>query len=221
MLSNELHASMGFSTSYDDNVLGAGSAAPAADLTYSIMPTISLNRSTSRLRETLTYSPNFTLYQHTSARNEADQNVNASLQYRLGPHATASARDSFDRSTNVFNQPFGGVTGSTQSFAPSVVAPFAEQILNSVSGEVSYQFDRNGMIGGGGTSTMLNYPNPAQAAGLFNSNSNGTTAFYNLRLTSTQSTGVTYQFARITSSAAGDTSRTRRSTHSIVSTLSS
>ena len=66
------------------------------------------------------------------------------------------------------------------------------------------------MIGGSGTSTMLKYPNPAQASGLSsNSNSRGGSAFYNLRLSSTQYIGVTYQYSRMSASLANSPSETQ------------
>lgn len=215
MRSNELRAGLSLVTAYDDNVLETGSTAPVADITYSIMPTIAFDRMTSRLHQTFAYSPSFTLYQRTSARNEADQNASANLLYRLSPHAAVTLRDSFQKSTNVFNQPYGGVSGSTQSATVSIVAPFAEQLRNMASGELSYQFDRNGMIGAGGTSAILNFPNPAQTSGLSNSDSRGASAFYNLRLSSTQYIGVTYRYSRMTASAGNIESETQ--THSIYS----
>ncbi len=196
--SNELRAGLNVQTAYDDNVLGGEGTAPVADISYSIRPTIALDQMTARLHQTFTYSPGFTLYQRTSTRNGVDQSASAIFQYRLSPHAAVSLRDSFQKSTNVFNQPYAGVSGSTQPATAAVVAPFADQIGNSTSGEISYQFSSNGMIGGGGTSTILNYPNPAQASGLPNSHSLGASAFYNFRLSSTQYIGVTYQYSSMT-----------------------
>lgn len=210
--SNELRGGLTFETAYDDNVLAGGGAAPVADFSYSIRPNISFDQSTARLHNTFTYSPGFTLYQHTSTRNEADQSAAASFQYRLSPHAALSLRDSFQKSTNVFNQPYGGVSGSTQAPIEGVVAPFAEQIGNTANAEISYQFSRNGMVGGGGTSSIINYPNPAQAAGISNSNSRGGSAFYNLRLSSTQYVGINYQYSFSAASGTTGESDTRMST---------
>ncbi len=207
--SNELRAGLNVQTAYDDNVLGGEGAVPVADISYSITPTIALDQVTARLHQTFTYSPGFTLYQRTSARNEADQNASAVFQYRLSPHAAVNFRDSFQKSTNVFNQPYAGVSGSTQPPTAAVVAPFADQLGNSASGEISYQFSRNGMIGGSGTSTILHYLNPAQAAGLPNSNSRGGSAFYNLRLSSVQYIGATYQYSRMSASLANAPSETQ------------
>src|SRR5882762_6047590 len=116
--SNYLDAGLTFNTAYTDNVLGGASAHPVSDLAYSLWPTIALDETTSRLHSMLTYSPGFTFYQRTSSRNQADQNVALDFQYRLSPHVTASLRDSFQKSSNVFNQPdplsAGAISGSVQ-----------------------------------------------------------------------------------------------------------
>jgi len=208
--SNYLRAGLAVNTAYDDNVLGGNSTTPVGDITYSIMPTIALDQTISRLHQTLTYSPGFTLYQRTSGLNAMNQNATVGFQYRLSPHARISLHDSFVQTSNVFEQPYGGVSGSTQSPTEAVVAPYADQLSNAASGQLSYQFSRNGMIGGSGTSTMLKYPNPAQASGLSsNSNSRGGSAFYNLRLSSTQYIGVTYQYSRMLASLANAPSETQ------------
>ncbi len=210
--SNYLRVGLNFETSYDDNLVGVESTAPVADIAYSIRPTIAFDQVNSRLHQTFTYSPGFTFYQHTSGLNEADQSASAIFQYRLSPHAAVSLRDSFLKSTNVFNQPYAGVSGSTQPATAAVVAPFADQISNLAGGDISYQFSSNGMIGGGGTFTVLNYPNPAQASGLPNSNSFGASAFYNLRLSSNQYTGVTYQYSSMTATSPAFESATHTQT---------
>ena len=52
------------------------------------------------------------------------------------------------------------------------------------------------MIGASGIAAESNYSNPAEAAGLYNSNSLGGSGFYSLRLSSAQYIGVTYQYLR-------------------------
>ena len=210
--SNSLRAGMYFGTAYDDNVLGAESLTPVADIAYTIKPTISFDQVKSRLRQTFTYSPGFTLYQHTSSRNEADQNASANLEYRLSPHISVSVRDFLRKSTNVFNEPYAGVSGSTQPPTAIFVAPFANQLSNSASGETSYQFSSKAMIGGSAVSTIVNYLDPAQASGVSNSNSRGGSAFWNRRLTSTQNIGVTYQYSSMAASTQDINSETHTQT---------
>ena len=199
--SNYLRAGLTFNTAYADNVVGGASANPVSDLSYSIWPTIALDQTTSRLHSMLTYSPGFTFYQRTSARNEADQNVALDFQYRLSPHVTASLGDSFQKSSSVFNQPdplsAGAVPGSGQSSPVAVIAPVADRLNNTANAELTYQFSRNGMIGAAGTFTNLHYPNSAQVPGLLDSSSRGGSAFYSHRLSRKHYIGATYQYSRI------------------------
>jgi len=198
--SNYLHAGYAVSTAYNDNVFVGTGANPTGDVSYSIWPTIALDKTTPRLHQTYTYSPGFTFYQHTSSRNQADQNVSGDFQYRLSPHVTLNLQDSFRKSSNVFNQPYpfagGAVSGSTQAPLVPVLAPVADQISNSAGAVVTYQFSRNGMIGGSGMFTYLHYPKPSQVPGLSDSNSRGLSGFYSHRLASTQYFGVNYQYAQ-------------------------
>ncbi len=177
---------------------------PVSEVSYSIWPTVALDQTTSTLHSVLTYSPGFTFYQRTSSQDAADQNASINLQYRLSPHLTFSARDSFQKSSSVFNQPDwgsgGGVTGGAQGGNSSVIAPIADLISNSGNVGVSYQFAANGMIGASGTFTNLHYPNSSEVPGLSDSSSQGGSVFYSLRATRMHYFGVTYQYQRLISS---------------------
>jgi len=196
--SNYLRAGVVFNTAYSDNVLGGITAKPVSDVDYSVWPTIALDQTTSRLHSVLTYSPGFTFYQRTSGRNEADQNATLDVQYRLSPHVTASVRDSFEKSSNVFSQPdsFSGasVLGSTQVPTAAVIPPVADQLTNVANAELTYQFSRTGMIGGSGTFTNLHFPDPTEVPGLYDSSSRGGSAFYNHRLSKKHYIGAQYQY---------------------------
>ena len=206
--SNYLSAGVSAGLAYDNDVLGNGNSTPESDFNYSIRPTIAFDQSTPRSHRVFSYSPSFTIYQNASAQNEFDQSASANFAYRLSPHSELTMRDSFEKTTNVFNQPDQGVSGSAQSPIEDVIAPFAEHIGNTAGVDLSYQFSPKGMIGGNGTSTIENYPNPAQAAGLTNSNSYGASAFYNLRLGATQYMGLIYQHSVMNSSSTGSSSNT-------------
>jgi len=207
--SNYLRAGFSLNTAFADNVL-ADAGKPTSDVTYSIASTFALDQSTPRAHRTLTYSPGFTFYQPTNGLNAMNQHAAVGFQYRLSPHARVGLQDSFVQTSNVFDQPYGGVSGSTQSPTEAAVAPFADQLSNAASGELSYQFSMNGMIGASGTFTMLDYPNPVQASGLSsNSSSRGGSVFYNLRLSSTQYMGITYQYSNMSASLANAPSDTQ------------
>ncbi len=198
--SNYLAANVTVSPAYIDNVLPNSTSSPVSDVTYSILPSLSFDHSTPRQKEQFSYSPSFTFYEPTSALDSVDQNAAAGLQYRFSPEVALSLEDSFSRTSNVYNSSYvfsNAVTGSTLTPAPTVIAPFAEQLINTASGVLSYQFGQNAMVGGGGSFTNFDLPNPANASGLYNSNGSGGQVFYNRRLSSGQYLGLTYQYARI------------------------
>jgi len=216
--SNYLRGGVTFNTAYSDNVLGATNSTPVSDVSYSVWPTIALDATTPRLHTVLTYAPGFTFYQRTSARNEADQNAAIDFAYRLSPHVTFSAHDNFQKSSNVFNQPDlglgGAVSGGTQAPNDSVIAPIADRLSNNGNVGIAYQFAANQMMGASGTFTNLHYPDEAQVPGLFDSSSQGGTAFYSLRLAKKHYVGVSYQYQRLVTYLTGSENETQ--THSAV-----
>jgi len=215
--SNYLRGGLSFTSAYSDNV-GTVNGHPESDVSYSVAPTVALDETTTRLHWTMTYAPGFTFYQRTSGRNEADQNALINFQYRLSPHVTFSAGDGFQKSSSVFNQPdlgsAGGVSGGTQGGNFSVIAPVADRLSNSGNVGITYQYAANSMIGASGTFTNLHYPNQAEVPGLFDSESQGGSAFYSLRLSPMHYIGATYQYQRLQSFPAPGTNQTQ--THALL-----
>jgi hypothetical protein len=214
---NYLRGGVTFNTAYSDNVLGATSATPVNDVSFSVWPTISLDKTTSRLHALLTYAPGFTFYKRTSAYNEADQNLSLNFQYRLSPHMTVSLRDSFQKSSNVFNQPdqglAGAVSGSAHAANDSVIAPLAARLSNNSNAEINYQFSANAMVGASGTFTSLHYPDPAEVPGLYDAASRVGSVFYSYRMSKQHYIGATYQYQELLSYPAPGTNETQ--THGI------
>ena len=210
--SNYLRGGVTFNTAYSDNVLGATSNTPVSDVSYSIWPTIALDETTSRLHTILTYAPGFTFYQRTTSRNEQDQNLSLSLQYRLSPHVTVSLADGFQKSSSVFNQPeqglAGAVSGAAQSANDSVVAPLADRLSNNGNAGITYQFSANAMVGASGTFSNLHYPNPTEVPGLYDAASRAGSAFYSYRLAERHYVGVTYQYQQLLSYPTQGTNQT-------------
>jgi hypothetical protein len=213
--SNYLNAGLTFNTAYSDNVLAGITPNPISDLSYSIWPTLALDETIPRLHSVLTYSPGFTFYQHISTRNEMDQNVGLDLQYRLKPHVTVSVRDTFHKSSNVFNQPgffSEGVYGSPQVPIIAVIPPLADLLSNMANAELTYQFSTTGMVGVSGTFTNLHYPDPTEVPGLFDSTSRGGSAFYSHRLSRKHYVGALYQYSRILEYPVGSQSEVQTQT---------
>jgi hypothetical protein len=217
--SNYLRGGFAFTSAYTDNAVGSVNGHPVSDVSYSVAPFLTLDETTPRLHLGLTYAPGFTFYQRESSLNEEDQNASIDLQYRLSPHVTFSARDGFQKSSSVFNQPdlasAEAVSGGTQEGNFSVIAPIADHLSNSGNIGITYQFAANSMVGAGGTFTNLHYPNQAtQVPGLYDSSSQGGLAFYSVRVSKMNYFGATYQYQRLASYPAPGTNETQ--THALL-----
>lgn len=214
---NYLRGGLTFTTTHTDNVLYSNGTSPVSDFSYSVWPTIGLDKTTSRLHLTFTYSPGFTIYQKTSSLNQSNQNVGVNFQYRLSPHVSVTLSDGFAKTSNVFNQPNSSSTpvpGSAQAPTVAVIAPVADQLTNTSNGTLTYQFSRSSMVGIGGNVTDLHYLNQSQVPGLFDSNSYGGSAFYSHRLSKKQYVGAQYQYQRILAYPTGQ-AQSETQTHTI------
>ena len=196
--SNYLRGGLVFGSAYDSEATTGTNGQPVSDVSYSIWPTISLDQTRSRLHWVLNYSPGFTFYQKTSSLNQENQNLGVNLSYRLSPHVTLSLRDSFQKTSNVLDQPNQDfaqpVSGSVFVPNESVIAPIADVLTNTANASLTYQFSANGMVGVSGSFTNLHYPTQAQVPGLGDSSSRGGSAFYNHRLSKMNYIGATYQY---------------------------
>jgi hypothetical protein len=210
--SNYLSAGLAVSGAYVNNVFSGSTGSPVNDGTFSILPTFMLSQSTPRQQTTLSYSPSFVIYEPTTALDTIDQGASITYRYRLSQQVSLSLGDTFYRTSNVFDQSYtfssGEITGSTQTPTETVIAPFADQITNTVHGLVSYQFGRDGMVGAGGLFSTSNYPSSSNSSGLANSNGSGAAAFYNRRLSHSQYFGLEYQFGRTTTNGLNEQSTT-------------
>ena len=149
--SNYLSAGVAVSGAYVNNALPGSTTIPVNDGTFSILPMFMLAQSTPRQQTTLSYSPSFVIYEPTTTLDTIDQGAALTYRYRLSQQVSLSLGDSFYRTSDVFDQSYtfssGGITGSTQTPTETVIAPYAEQMTNTVHGLVSYQFGRDGMVG--------------------------------------------------------------------------
>lgn len=201
--SNYLRAGLSFSTSYIDNLYAGssysdGSSKTPAETIYSVWPTIAYDQTTPRQHRVFTYSPGFTFYEPTNALNESDQDLKAEYLYRMTEHLTVNASDSFQQSSassGLGSLAGGGVSGSTQPVTPGIFAPFAERLTNTADAQLAYQFSPVGMIAVSGTWMKLNYPNPTEVTGLYNSDNRSVSGSYSRRMSATQYIGANYQFA--------------------------
>jgi hypothetical protein len=198
--SNYLNLGIAVNAAYTDNILPNVGVKPTSDETYSILPSVNLNRTTPRQQAVLSYSPTILFYGHTSSLDSVDHNASFVFQGRPSPHTAVNLEDFYVRTSNVFSgqYPFsgGGLTGSTVTPVSAVIAPYAEQQTDTASGAFTYQFAADGMVGGGGSYTNLDFPNPTQASGLYSSSGESGSAFYSRRLSAAQYIGVSYDYSR-------------------------
>jgi hypothetical protein len=216
--SNYLRGGVLFTSAYSDNAVGPVNGHAESDVSYSVSPTLAIDETTTRTHLVMTYAPGFTFYQRFSARNETDQNAAIDFQYRLSPHVTFAAHDGFQKSSSVFTQPdlgsAGAVSGGTEGGNFSVIAPIADHLTNSGNVGLTYQFALNAMIGASGTFSNLHYPNQSEVPGLFDSESQGGSAFYALRVSKVNYLGVAYQYQRLQSFPTPGTNETQ--THALL-----
>jgi hypothetical protein len=215
---NVVTSAVSVNTAYLDNVLPGETGTPLADKTISVFPALTYLRSSPRQEENLNYSPGFTFYFPTSVLDGINQSAAGSFEGRLSPNATLDLQENFVRTSNVFDvsYPFssGGLSGSTTTPIPAAIVPFVEQMRNVSNAALTYQFSRNGMIGGSGTSIEFRTPNQAGISGLFNSNGYGGSAFYSRRATRRQYLGIRYEYDWV--SGFGGGTQVGSQTHSLL-----
>jgi hypothetical protein len=199
--SNYLNGGVSFTAAYMDKAVVSDSGLALSDASYSIAPNISLDETTTRLHVVLAYAPGYTFYHRTTSRDEADQNASLTFSYRLTPHVSFTAHDDLQKTSNAFNPGdiavTGPVTGGTEGPNFSVYSPIAARLANSGNVGLAYQFDRNSMVGVGGSYSNLHYPDLSGNAGLYDSASQSGLAYYTHRLSKTNYLGVSYQFQRL------------------------
>jgi hypothetical protein len=223
--SNYLSIGANVNVAYDDNVLADGNESPIGDTIYSISPSISFDKSSPRQRLSLSYSPGYTFYQRISSLDSGNQTAAVNFLYRISEHTTLNMVDSFQRSSNLFDQLYpssgGVVSGSTQTPPTQVTPPYGTYLSNTANFGFSHQISRDSMLGANGIATNRSYPNPGQATDFYNSSSWGGSGFYSRRLGGEQYLGVTYEYQRSlsnpTATLVGTTSlQTEVQTHSFL-----
>lgn len=206
-LANYIEGNIGVRGGYVNNLYPGSGVQTLDDGTFSVEPSLSMNRSGDRFQTNLRYAPTFDFYSPDSVLNTINHTGEVGFQYRTSPYTTILAGDSATRTSNTWSQPFasGSVSGGLPPTSPGFIAPFAPQISNSAYAQLTWQFAQDGMIGVSGNSTLLDYYTPSQAQGLFNSNSWTGSAFYTQRFGAGQYIGGSYQYSLIQATPAGPT----------------
>ncbi len=199
---NYLSLGLAIEGGYSSNVLPGLTAQPISDEVYSFFPLFRYDQQTPRQTRSLSVNSGYTFYQHTSGLDNLNQGVSGLFQQRLTRHVTLSLNDTFAQTSGVFNQPgiLPGetVSGSVSASAQAVIAPYANELLNSSNAVISDQFSQRAMVGGSFVTATLNFPDPSQAVGLDNTQSYGGTGFLNRRFAENQYAGAIYEYLRTT-----------------------
>lgn len=197
--SNYFSAALLFSGGYAHNLYPISGSGTVDDATFRLQPNISLDHTTDRVHEMLRYTPTFDYYNPNDSLNTINQTGELAFQYRATPYVTVLAGDIAARTSNTWSQPLSSasVSGSLPPASPGFIAPFAPQTSNKAYAQLAWQFSRNSMIGFGGNTTLLDFSEPSQARGLFNSNSRSGSAFYAHRIHMKQYFGGLYQYSLI------------------------
>ena len=210
--SNFLAGAIVVTGAYNDNLM-ADPTKKAGDWTYSIVPSISLDRRTPHHSESLSYNSGFTLYQNTPSLNGVTQEGSAGYQQHLSRFTVLSVKDTFRQNYNLFNQanPFVGTGISTGGSSTNAVYvyPFANQFGNSLDTGIEYQYSKSAMIGGGGSFSMLRYSNDKNTPGLDNSDMGQGSAFFSRRISPGQYLGINYEYAKISTHPVQTTTTTQ------------
>jgi hypothetical protein len=198
--SNFLAGGLAFTGAYVDNLLLTNNNGPISDEIYSFLPTISLDRRTPRQAQSLSYSSGFTVYQHSSQLNSVTQTAAGRYRFRISPYTVIVLGDTFQQNNNLYNQsnPFsgGGVSGTPGQPNGVVISPFQNQITNSSSAGINYQYGRNAMIGGSGSYSFQQFSESASVTGLNNEDTAGASGFFSRRIAGAHYAGVMYQFSK-------------------------
>jgi hypothetical protein len=220
---NFLSAGLSGSFAYIDNLYPGSGTTTISEKLYTLLPSISVDKSTERQHISASYSPSFMLYQPSSELNEIDQNARLHLDYRLTPRLDMSVGESWLRSSTGFGQAAlggsGGISGTAPTLTPGVYAPFGRRTINDLDGHLSYQFSPHGMVGGTGQYSTLGYPDLTQGSGLYNSKGGAGGGFFYQRISAKQFVGASYEYQHILATPPGTEYRTDTHTISAFYTL--
>jgi len=133
--------------------------------------------------------------------NAIDQSAKAGYTYRFSPYTAVSLDDTFYQTSSLLGQTgtlgAGGVTGSSGSAGQPLLIPFADVISNNLRGSAEKQFARNQMAGASGNFSLMDFPDPKEAPGVFNSKTFGGTGFYAQRFSLKNYLGVFFDYTHI------------------------
>jgi len=192
---NAIVAGMRVNGFYDDAAFSNGRRM-TGDYQYSILPNIGLRLFQPHTQWNLDYAGGVTFDQKTLSRGLASHNVAGELQHNFTRHLLLHVREGYIVSSN----PFVHLGQSLALTSPGqlnslVLNPQAEQIANSSSGDLTYQFSQHSSLGFDGTFSALRFRHVgnSSASGLIDTRATSGRMFYVHEVSGSQKLGVEYQ----------------------------
>ncbi|HEX6804545.1 MAG TPA: hypothetical protein VF133_12765 [Terriglobales bacterium] len=194
---NYLDLGIGVTGSYDDNIWGEPSNRQA-DINYLVMPNIALRQSRGRLGWGLNYVGGFSGYKRFSGYNQGSHEFDVQGMYKVAPHVELGAENELHVTRGFFDQLNQGSVGGTVLQQPnqSVVTPFARETSNTTRIHLDDQFSASSMVGASGTFFQSHFSHAPADTLLIDSGSQEAEGYYNRRISSNSSIGLTYRFQR-------------------------
>jgi hypothetical protein len=197
--SNVISGGVAIGANYDDNALISGTTGKQ-NWSYSVFPSIDIQKTTSRTRLDLDYSVGLTINQELMSQNQASHALNLELLYRLSPHVNFIVDDRFSKTSGIFSQydstaaPQSGSSGGLSNLP----LPVVNQLGNATNAEVGYQFSAEDALGFSGGYRFNHFSDVPTTTSLLDYHSSQASAFYTHRLTLHNWIGISYRFQRLT-----------------------
>jgi hypothetical protein len=202
---NHLSGGIGFTNAFTDNAL-LSNTNPVSDFSYLIQPYVSFSRATPRLDWDLNLGAGIIVHQHLPEENQFATSVALGLTYKLSPHLSLRASNTFSDTTGLFAtlNPLQSGIGLVEQPNNSLLVPLVQRTITNASfAELSYHFSSKNLVGIRGSFSILDYPGAspnAQSAILYDTQTYSVEAFYNHWLSPRQWVGVALRVQRFDSS---------------------
>ncbi len=198
-----LSGGIGFVGSYTDNALLTNSN-KLNNFSYQVQPRLSWSEITPKLTLNLGLNGGVIFNNNLGAQNQAAENVNLNVVWRLTEHVSFDLLDTFTNTTGFFSSigtqaQAAGVGVVEQSNNSLLVPPAQRTLSNQSQAALTDQVGPNSLIGVRGTYSLLDYPQSSQSAEfgtLYNSRGYAAEAFYDWRFTPRQWLGATIRGQR-------------------------
>lgn len=202
---NAISAGLRVTGLFSDNLLNAFNAGRRqSDYQYSVAPGVGLNLFRPHTQFRLSYDGGVTFDQRFQERSAVTHNFEGYLQHDLTQRLALELREGYLDSSDPFAR-FGQSQPLPSSFGPGqinslVVPTFANQIVNTSSGSLSYQLSHYSSVGLSGNFFSQRFRHVANttSGALIDSKAGAGRVFFAHQITRDQEVGVEYQLQELT-----------------------